>query len=217
MLFRSALGKNLDLARDNLDQSGVVSFATTSRVLVPLTRANPASHLIGILALGALTPDGATCLGCGIEDAQDELDLVRRESTGKLDWTGFSSSVSLEITPDRLREMIRAGAAGLHIEDQVAAKRCGHRPGKALVSTGEMVDRIKAAVDSRSDPSFVIIARTDAVAVEGLDAARRGQRSLWHVVLDWQGPHDHLPLACGNHPPGALLAAGPGCSPGPPG
>ncbi|HEY5974095.1 MAG TPA: methylisocitrate lyase [Geobacteraceae bacterium] len=70
-----------------------------------------------------------------------------------------------------VREMIRAGAAGLHIEDQVAAKRCGHRPGKALVSTGEMVDRIKAAVDSRSDPSFVIIARTDAVAVEGLDAA----------------------------------------------
>jgi methylisocitrate lyase len=70
-----------------------------------------------------------------------------------------------------VREMIRAGAAGLHIEDQVAAKRCGHRPGKALVSTGEMVDRIKAAVDSRSDPSFVIVARTDAVAVEGLDAA----------------------------------------------
>lgn len=70
-----------------------------------------------------------------------------------------------------VREMIRAGAAGMHIEDQVAAKRCGHRPGKALVTTGEMVDRIRAAVDARSDPSFVIMARTDAVAAEGLEAA----------------------------------------------
>jgi methylisocitrate lyase len=70
-----------------------------------------------------------------------------------------------------VREMIRAGAAGMHIEDQVAAKRCGHRPGKALVSVTEMTDRIKAAVDARSDPSFVIMARTDAVAVEGVEAA----------------------------------------------
>lgn len=70
-----------------------------------------------------------------------------------------------------VREMIRAGAAGMHIEDQVSAKRCGHRPGKALVTTGEMVDRIRAAVDARSDPAFVIMARTDAVAAEGLEAA----------------------------------------------
>jgi methylisocitrate lyase len=70
-----------------------------------------------------------------------------------------------------VREMIRSGAAGLHLEDQVAAKRCGHRPGKALVSASEMVDRIKAAVDARTDPEFVIMARTDAVAVEGVEAA----------------------------------------------
>jgi len=70
-----------------------------------------------------------------------------------------------------VQEMIRAGAAGMHIEDQVAAKRCGHRPGKALVSCDEMVDRIRAAVDARSDPDFVIMARTDAVASEGLEAA----------------------------------------------
>ena len=70
-----------------------------------------------------------------------------------------------------VQEMIRAGAAGMHIEDQVAAKRCGHRPGKALVSCDEMVDRIRAAVDPRSDPDFVIMARTDAVASEGLEAA----------------------------------------------
>lgn len=70
-----------------------------------------------------------------------------------------------------VREMIRAGAAGCHIEDQVAAKRCGHRPGKALVDTAEMMDRIKAAVDGRTDPKFVVMARTDAHAVEGQQAA----------------------------------------------
>jgi len=70
-----------------------------------------------------------------------------------------------------IREMERAGAAGVHIEDQVAAKRCGHRPGKALVAPEEMAARIRAAVDARTDPDFVIMARTDAVAVEGLDAA----------------------------------------------
>jgi methylisocitrate lyase len=69
-----------------------------------------------------------------------------------------------------VRELIRAGAAGCHIEDQVQSKRCGHRPGKAIVSKGEMADRIKAAADARTD-DFVIMARTDALAVEGLDAA----------------------------------------------
>ncbi|MDA8241909.1 MAG: methylisocitrate lyase [Nitrospiraceae bacterium] len=70
-----------------------------------------------------------------------------------------------------VQEMIRAGAAGIHIEDQVAAKRCGQRPGKKVVSLQEMEDRIKAAVDARTDPEFVVIARTDAAAVEGLEAA----------------------------------------------
>ena len=69
------------------------------------------------------------------------------------------------------RTLIRAGAAAMHIEDQVGAKRCGHRPGKELVSTDEMVDRVKAAADARTDPAFFIMARTDALAVEGLDAA----------------------------------------------
>lgn len=70
-----------------------------------------------------------------------------------------------------VREMIRAGAAGIHIEDQVAAKRCGQRPGKKVVSAEEMEERIKAAVDARTDPEFVIVARTDAAAPEGLEAA----------------------------------------------
>lgn len=69
------------------------------------------------------------------------------------------------------RSLIKFGAAGMHIEDQVGAKRCGHRPNKEIVSKGEMVDRIKAAVDARIDAGFVIMARTDALAVEGLDAA----------------------------------------------
>jgi methylisocitrate lyase len=70
-----------------------------------------------------------------------------------------------------VREMGRAGAAGCHIEDQVGVKRCGHRPGKALVETQEMADRIKSAVDARTDEKFVIMARTDAHAVEGQQAA----------------------------------------------
>src|SRR5512138_2401735 len=82
--------------------------------------------------------------------------------------TGFGEQLMIGRT---VREMVRAGVAGVHIEDQTPAKRCGHRPGKSVVDTGEMVDRIKAAVDARSDPDFVIMARTDAFAVEGLDAA----------------------------------------------
>jgi methylisocitrate lyase len=83
--------------------------------------------------------------------------------------TGFGSS-AFNIART-VRSVIKAGAAGLHIEDQVGAKRCGHRPNKELVSKSEMVDRIKAAVDARTDPDFTIMARTDSLAVEGLEAA----------------------------------------------
>lgn len=113
-------------------------------------------------------PDlGLTTLGDVLEDvrritAASRLPLLVDADTG---W-GHAFMIARSV-----REMIRAGAAGMHIEDQVAAKRCGHRPGKALVSGGEMTDRIKAAVDARTDPAFVIMARTDAVAVEGLEAA----------------------------------------------
>ncbi|MBS6110523.1 MAG: methylisocitrate lyase [Citrobacter freundii] len=70
-----------------------------------------------------------------------------------------------------VKSISKAGAAALHIEDQIGAKRCGHRPNKAIVSKEEMIDRIRAAVDARTDPNFVIMARTDALAVEGLEAA----------------------------------------------
>lgn len=82
--------------------------------------------------------------------------------------TGFGSAFSIART---VRDMTAAGVAGIHLEDQVQAKRCGHRPGKALVDAQEMSDRIKAAVDARTDQSFVLMARTDAHAVEGLASA----------------------------------------------
>ncbi len=82
--------------------------------------------------------------------------------------TGWGTAFNIART---CRELIRSGAAGMHIEDQVAAKRCGHRPGKELVSAQEMADRIRAAVDGRTDPQFVVMARTDAHAVEGQQAA----------------------------------------------
>ena len=82
--------------------------------------------------------------------------------------TGWGSAFNIART---IRSMIKAGAAAVHIEDQVGAKRCGHRPGKELVPAAEMVDRIKAAVDARTDSQFVIMARTDALANEGLEAA----------------------------------------------
>lgn len=82
--------------------------------------------------------------------------------------TGWGAVFNIQRT---IKQFIRAGAAACHIEDQVQAKRCGHRPGKAIVPKADMVDRIKAAVDGRDDAHFVIVARTDALAVDGIDAA----------------------------------------------
>jgi methylisocitrate lyase len=88
--------------------------------------------------------------------------------------TGWGAAFNISRT---IADLVRSGAAGCHLEDQVQAKRCGHRPGKALVSAAEMVDRIRAAADGRSDGNFVIMARTDAHAVEGQQAAiERAQR-----------------------------------------
>ncbi len=111
----------------------------------------------------------------GISNLDDVLTDVRRITDAcplpllvDVD-TGFGASAfNIGRT---VKSLIKFGAGAMHIEDQVGAKRCGHRPGKELVSQAEMVDRIKAAVDARSDPGFVIMARTDALAVEGLDAA----------------------------------------------
>ncbi|HOX70428.1 MAG: methylisocitrate lyase [Dokdonella sp.] len=110
----------------------------------------------------------------GISSMEDVLTDIRR-ITDVCDLpllvdvdTGWGGAFNIART---VRSLIKAGAGALHIEDQVAAKRCGHRPGKAIVPKDEMVDRIKAAVDARHDPEFVIMARTDAIAVEGVEAA----------------------------------------------
>jgi methylisocitrate lyase len=110
----------------------------------------------------------------GISTMEDVLTDVRRITNAcalsllvDID-TGWGGAFNIART---IREMSKAGAAAVHIEDQVSAKRCGHRPGKELVPTEEMVDRIKAATDARSDPEFVIMARTDALAGEGLAQA----------------------------------------------
>ncbi|EPE2654247.1 methylisocitrate lyase [Escherichia coli] len=94
-----------------------------------------------------------------------------------------------------VKSMIKAGAAGLHIEDQVGAKRCGHRPNKAIVSKEEMVDRIRAAVDAKTDPDFVIMARTDALAVEGLDAAIERARAYVEAGAEMLFPEAITELA----------------------
>lgn len=124
-----------------------------------------------------LSGGGVAAASCGLPDLgitslEDVLIDVRR-ITYATDLpllvdadTGWGGAFNIART---VREMMRAGAAGIHIEDQVQSKRCGHRPGKAIVSQAEMVDRIKAAVDARRD-DFVIMARTDALAVEGMDA-----------------------------------------------
>ena len=110
----------------------------------------------------------------GMTTLNDVLEDVRR-ITGTTELpllvdadTGWGNAFMIAKT---IRQMTRAGAAGVHIEDQVQAKRCGHRPNKEIVSTAEMVDRMKAAADAKTDLDFVLMARTDAAAVEGVDGA----------------------------------------------
>ena len=121
-----------------------------------------AAGSLGVPDLGISTLDDVLTDTRRITDACDLPLLVDVD-------TGFGASAfNIGRT---VKSLIKAGAAAMHIEDQVGAKRCGHRPGKELVSAGEMVDRVKAAVDARTDSAFVVMARTDALAVEGLDAA----------------------------------------------
>jgi methylisocitrate lyase len=107
--------------------------------------------------------------------------------------TGFGASAFN--VARTVRSLIKFGAAAMHIEDQVGAKRCGHRPNKELVSKAEMVDRIKAAVDARTDPDFVIMARTDALAVEGLSATIDRARACVEAGADMVFPEAITDLA----------------------
>lgn len=123
----------------------------------------------GGVAAGSLgVPDlGITTLDDVLTDVRRITDVCELPLLVDVD-TGFGSAFNIART---VKSLVKFGAGALHIEDQVQAKRCGHRPGKAIVRQEEMVDRIKAAVDARPDPNFVIMARTDALAVEGLEAA----------------------------------------------
>lgn len=131
-----------------------------------------------------LSGSGVACSSYGLPDLgitslDNVLEDVRRITAAPLPLlvdadTGWAARLLPEPSPNGTR----AGAAGIHLEDQVAQKRCGHRPNKAIVTQCEMVDRIKSAVDARSDQDFVIMARTDAVAVEGLASAIDRARAL---------------------------------------
>jgi methylisocitrate lyase len=123
----------------------------------------------GGVAAGSLgLPDlGISTLDDVLTDVRRITDATHLPVLVDID-TGFGGAFNIART---VKSMIKFGAGAVHIEDQVLAKRCGHRPGKAIVSQAEMVDRIKAAVDARTDLDFVIMARTDALAVEGLQSA----------------------------------------------
>jgi len=123
----------------------------------------------GGVAAGSLgMPDlGISALEDVLVDVRRITDVTDTPLLVDID-TGFGGAFNIARS---IKSVIKAGAAAVHIEDQVQAKRCGHRPNKAIVSQAEMVDRIKAAVDAKTDPDFVIMARTDALAVEGLQSA----------------------------------------------
>jgi methylisocitrate lyase len=122
----------------------------------------------GVAACSLGTPDlGISTLADVLEDARRITDSSDLPLLVDID-VGWGGAFNIARC---IREMTRSGVAGVHIEDQIMQKRCGHRPNKAIVSSTEMTDRIKAAVDARKDESFVIMARTDALAVEGMDAA----------------------------------------------
>ena len=136
--------------------------------------AKQAGHKAIYLSGGGVAANSLGMPDLGISTIDDVLTDVRR-ITDVCDLplivdadTGFGGAFNIART---IRSLTKFGAAGCHIEDQVAAKRCGHRPGKEIVSLQEMVDRVKSAVDARTDESFVIMARTDALAVDGIQAA----------------------------------------------
>jgi methylisocitrate lyase len=120
-----------------------------------------AANSLGIPDLGISTMEDV------LTDARRIIDATRMPLLVDID-TGWGGAFNIART---IRSFVNAGVAAVHMEDQVGQKRCGHRPGKEVVAKGEMVDRVKAAVDARTDASFVIMARTDAAAVEGVDAA----------------------------------------------
>jgi methylisocitrate lyase len=160
--FRAAVAeeKPLQVAGAINAYTGRMAEATGFRALY-LSGGGVAANSLGMPDLGISTMEDVLIDVRRITDASPLPLLVDID-------TGWGGAFNIART---IRSMIKAGAAAVHIEDQVGAKRCGHRPGKELVSAAEMVDRIKAAVDARTDDEFVLMARTDALANEGLASA----------------------------------------------
>jgi methylisocitrate lyase len=162
MRFRAALREEqpLQLAGAINAYTARMAQAVGFRALY-LSGGGVAANSLGMPDLGLSNPEDV------LTDIRRITDVTTAPLLVDAD-TGWGSAFNIART---VRAFTRAGAAGLHIEDQVQAKRCGHRPGKEIVPLDEMVDRIKAAVDARSDDGFVIMARTDALAVEGIERA----------------------------------------------
>jgi len=163
-------GKKLRLAVAENKPLQVVGAITAYAARMAKDVGHQAIYLSG----GGVAANSLGMPDLGISNLDDVLTDIRR-ITDVCDLpllvdadTGFGGAFNIART---VRSMTKAGAAGCHIEDQVAQKRCGHRPNKEIVSKQEMVDRIKAAVDARTDESFVIMARTDAIASEGMESA----------------------------------------------
>ena len=171
-------GQKLRLA---LDEERPLQIVGTIHALSAMMAAKQGFRAIYLSGAGVANashglPDlGVTNLSDVVEDARRITAAVDLPLLVDAD-TGWGSALNIART---VKELIRAGVAGMHLEDQVEAKRCGHRPGKQLVAVDEMLDRLKAAVDARTDNSFQIMARTDAAAVEGLDLAI--ERALSYV------------------------------------
>jgi methylisocitrate lyase len=160
--FRQALAqeKPLQVAGAINAYTARLAQATGFRALY-LSGGGVAANSLGLPDLGISSMEDV------LTDVRRITDVVPLPLLVDID-TGWGGAFNIART---IRAMEKTGAAAVHIEDQVSAKRCGHRPGKEVVSADEMVDRIKAAVDARTDPAFVIMARTDSLANEGLAAA----------------------------------------------
>lgn len=160
--FRSALAENTPLQ--------IVGSINAYCAMLAEAAGHKAIYLSGAGVANASygLPDlGITSLNDVIADVERICNASTLPLLVDID-TGWGGAFNIART---IKAMEKAGAAGVHLEDQVAQKRCGHRPNKAIVPLAEMVDRVKSAVDARSDADFVIMARTDALAVEGMDAA----------------------------------------------
>jgi methylisocitrate lyase len=174
--FRAALDQEKPLqVAGCINAYTALMAARTGFKAIYLSGGGVSAASLGLPDLGISTLDDVLTDVRRITDATDLPLLVDAD-------TGFGAS-AFNIART-VKSLIKSGAGAMHIEDQVQAKRCGHRPGKMLVSELEMVDRIRAAVDSRSDPEFVIMARTDALAVEGWERALERARAYVEAGAD---------------------------------